>query len=67
MSKFFYIKEKGSFGLNDLSSCFTGSTSVTEISKDDIWVGAVEFEAISTSILNIPKKENMLYLREKKY
>ena len=67
MSKLFYVKKKGSFGLNYLSSCFTGLTSATEISKDDIGVGAVEFEAVSTLISNIPKITNMLHLQEKKY
>ena len=42
--------------MNYLSSCLTSSTSGTEISKADIGLGAVEFEAVSTSISNIPKK-----------
>ena len=42
--------------MNYLSSYFTGLTSATEISKDGIGVGAVEFEAVSTSVSNIPKK-----------
>ena len=67
MSKFFYVKEKASFGLNYLSSYFIGSNSAIEISKDDIGVGAVKFgEMVSTSISDIPKNKNMLYLREKK-
>ena len=52
--------------MNYLSSCFTGSTSATEISKDDIGVGAVEFEAVSTSISNIPlKRKYITFTREK--
>ena len=42
--------------MNYLSSCFTGLTSATEISKGDIGVGAVEFEAVPTLILDISKK-----------
>ena len=42
--------------MNYFSSCFTGSTSATEISKDYIGVAAAEFEAVSASISNVPKK-----------